>query len=449
MDPAEAIASVPAQLVTDSTFVESVSPLSALALAADRPRGLWAREGEWVAHAGTLDVLRADSGEDRFRAIREAASRFRPDPREPGVPLRFFGGFSFHALHDATDHWLHFPQALFHLPEFELISRDGGALLRAWAVREEDESEDAARERVRQSLEKGRLRLRELPDRLEDPAPVPCARVATDPGVWRSEVEEALEAIHGGVVSKVVLARTLDVIGESPLDALRVLDFMWRENRGAHVFLFEPSPGHLIVGAAPETVATVDGGAFHATAVAGSVARGETDAEQRALAARLLGSAKDRIEQRIALDDMVERLRPLAESVRSAAEPHVLTLARIQHLETHIRARLREGIDVLTALETLHPTPAVCGLPRDAALRFLDREEPFERGWYSGPVGWFDAAGNGVFAPALRCAVAHGNEWRLFAGAGIVSASDPALEWEETGIKFEPVLRALSASGAR
>jgi isochorismate synthase EntC len=90
----------------------------------------------------------------------------------------------------------------------------------------------------------------------------------------------------------------------------------------------------------------------------------------------------------------------------------------------------------------------VCGHPRDAALDFLRGEEPFERGWYAGPVGFFDEEGNGVFAPALRSAVGHGRTWRLFAGAGIVAGSRPEGEWEETRIKFEPVLRALEASGA-
>ncbi|NIP77728.1 MAG: isochorismate synthase, partial [Gemmatimonadetes bacterium] len=103
---------------------------------------------------------------------------------------------------------------------------------------------------------------------------------------------------------------------------------------------------------------------------------------------------------------------------------------------------------VLDLLRLLHPTPAVCGLPRDAALAFLAEEEPFERGWYAGPVGWFDGDGNGVFAPALRTAVSTGSGWRLFAGAGIVEGSVPALEWEETAIKFEPVLDALRGAGA-
>jgi menaquinone-specific isochorismate synthase len=148
------------------------------------------------------------------------------------------------------------------------------------------------------------------------------------------------------------------------------------------------------------------------------------------------------------VEDMVERLGPLSETVQADEDPHVLTLSAIQHLESVITAQLRPGESALSVLEALHPTPAVCGFPRDRALELLRREEPFQRGWYSGPVGWFDSDGNGVFVPALRFAVGRGREWRLFAGAGIVAGSDPELEWDETRIKFQPVLKALSSAGA-
>ena len=244
-----------------------------------------------------------------------------------------------------------------------------------------------------------------------------------------------------------VLARTLDVGTEGPVDPARVAAALQEMNRGSHVFFFEPRPGSALVGAAPETVATLRDGVFHATAVAGSIRRGETPREQAELAARLLASDKDRAEQRIALDDMVARLETVAHRIRTDPQPHVLTLARIQHLETEIRASVPADTGVLDLLRLLHPTPAVCGLPRDAALDFLAEEEPFERGWYAGPVGFFDGDGNGIFAPALRTGVLHGGSWRLFAGAGIVEGSRPALEWEETGMKLTPVLEALQSAG--
>ena len=250
---------------------------------------------------------------------------------------------------------------------------------------------------------------------------------------WEGVVEKSLAVIRARAASKVVLARTLDV--NVDVDAADMVARLWEGNRGSHVFLFEPEPGSALVGAAPETVATLRDGVFHATAVAGSIRRGSSAREQAELAAKLLASHKDRHEQRIALDDMVARLETVAHQIRSDPQPHVLTLARIQHLETEIRASVPAGTGVLGLVRLLHPTAAVCGLPRDAALAFLAREEPFARGWYAGPVGWMDGEGNGVFAPALRCAVRHATGWRLFAGAGTVEGSVPELEWEETGMK--------------
>ena len=185
-----------------------------------------------------------------------------------------------------------------------------------------------------------------------------------------------------------------------------------------------------------------------ATAVAGTVRRGASDEEREALAHRLLASAKNREEHRILVDDVVQRLEHVATGVRAAEYPRVLALPAVQHLETKIRARLIESTTVVDALAILHPTPAVCGEPRGAAMELLAREESFERGWYSGPIGWFDLEGNGMFSPALRSAVVSGTGWRLFAGAGIVAGSHPEAEWIETGIKFEPVLRALHAAAA-
>jgi menaquinone-specific isochorismate synthase len=391
------------------------------------------------------------AGEDRFQRVAESAAGLARDPILPRGAARaprvlFFGGFSFRSDHRPRGVWEAFPAARFHLPEVELEGdRNGDAWLRVRSLTP-PESADATLRRLRRRAEGLRA---ELATRDGTWPPASCRGVgrATDRAAWERAVEESLAAIRGGRVSKVVLARTLDVGTEGPVDPARVAAALQEMNRGSHVFFFEPRPGSALVGAAPETVATLRDGVFHATAVAGSIRRGETPREQAELAARLLASDKDRAEQRIALDDMVARLETVAHRIRTDPQPHVLTLARIQHLETEIRASVPADTGVLDLLRLLHPTPAVCGLPRDAALDFLAEEEPFERGWYAGPVGFFDGDGNGIFAPALRTGVLHAGSWRLFAGAGIVEGSRPALEWEETGMKLTPVLEALQSAG--
>jgi menaquinone-specific isochorismate synthase len=345
--------------------------------------------------------------------------------------------------------WADFPAWLFHVPVFELEGEGSGdAWLRVRALVDESAGQDVFA-RLRRRAEALRAELTAIGDGGPRPrASVRGSGAATDRARWEETVQKSLDAIRSGLISKAVLARTLDVELEEPVDPVDVVAHLWKVNRGSYVFLFEPTPGSTLVGAAPETVATLRDGVFHATAVAGSIRRGDTAREQAELAAKLLASEKDRVEQRIALDDMVARLGTVAHQIRSDPQPHVLTLDRIQHLETEIRASVPPEIGILDLLRLLHPTPAVCGLPRDSAMAFLAEEEPFERGWYAGPVGLFDAEGNGIFVPSLRMGVSTGSGWRLFAGAGIVEGSVPSAEWEETAIKFEPMLEALAASGA-
>jgi menaquinone-specific isochorismate synthase len=94
-------------------------------------------------------------------------------------------------------------------------------------------------------------------------------------------------------------------------------------------------------------------------------------------------------------------------------------------------------------VETLHPTPALGGSPRDLALTFISAAESVPRGWYAAPVGWIDHNLDGVFGVAIRSAVAQCQRAWLYAGAGIVAASEPQKEWEETGWKFRPIQGAL------
>lgn len=439
------------RLATVTIPAPDLGPEPFLRQASGEARGFWARGDRWVAHRGVAVELAGGSVGDRFDDVASWVEGLVADPILPpgsarAPRVRFYGGFSFRADHVPEGPWRAFPPLRFQVPAFELEGDGSGdAWLRARAIASVEDAHDAL-SRLRHGAEALRAELASLAERAEPLAARVRARAtATAREDWERAVETSLEAIRGGRVSKVVLARTLDVDGHA--DPADVVIRLWEANRGSYVFLFEPEPASALLGATPETVATLRDGVFHATAVAGSIGHGSTPREQAELATQLLASEKDRREQRVALDDMVARLSTVAQRIRTDPEPHVLTLARIQHLETEIRASVPAGTGVLDVVRLLHPTAAVCGLPRDAAMSILADVEGFERGWYAGPVGWLDGEGNGMFAPALRSAVLHGGRWRLFGGAGIVEGSVASLEWEETGIKFSPVLDALAAVG--
>ena len=446
------------RLFSVSVPIEDVEPAVLLRLGKGGARGFWAREGRWFAHIGsaaTVEVSEPQDGPDRFGKIwGEARTIFScswKDPQSQVTPPspRLFGGLSFRSDHVAEEGWEHFPSAHFVLPEVELMGGGESGILTLRRLHVPSANPAQCRQELSDELASVRdsLTAASLEASPSDVC-IPATRSETDFEAWVTSVDRALSEVSAGALSKVVMARVQTVSFEGTMDPVDVVLNLWRENPSSHVFLFEPTPGHILLGAAPETVATVQAGVFHATAVAGSIARGNTPQEQKALARELWNSEKNRREHQVCVEDMVARLAETCRDIQAQPEPHVLTLSAIQHLETAITANLHPNETVLSTLEALHPTPAVCGFPRDRAMGFLGAEELFQRGWFAGPVGWFDGDGNGVFVPALRSTVGRGKEWRLFAGAGIVAGSDPSREWAETRIKFQPVLKALSGARA-
>lgn len=377
-------------------------------------------------------------------------------------PQRLFGGFAFAPPKRGDRAWASFPPALFHLPEAELehnpLTGECALLVRG------RDPEETRRAWTRWARAVSAWDPRGRPGRGLAGAPASGASVAVSgasaaaPGasaaapnleraIWHRMVSGTLRRIGDGEAEKVVLARTMDVAPSVPVEPLDLVMELWEENHGSYVFLFEPEAGSALVGATPETIATLVNGVVRSTAVAGSIAVGGDSVETAQFARELYNSDKERAEHACVVRDMVARLSALGCTVRRDVAPHVLTLARIQHLETKIAATVPDGLNLLDILASLHPTPAVCGTPRNVALSILTENELFDRGWYAGPVGWFASDGKGIFVPALRSAVGTGSRWRLFAGGGIVAGSNPALEWEESELKFQPVLRAMARAG--
>jgi isochorismate synthase len=256
---------------------------------------------------------------------------------------------------------------------------------------------------------------------------------------WRGAVLAALAAIGTGRLDKVVLAREAAVEGERPFPRAELLRRL-RRRSGGSTFLYA-SGG--FVGASPELLVRRQGRVAISRPMAGTVPRGDSAAAEADGLARLTGSAKEAVEHRLVVDAVAEGLAKAADRVE-VGRPEVVRLTTVAHLATEITAELTGPLP--TALELaglLHPTPAVGGSPRDAALAAIAALEPFDRGCYAGPVGWVDRAGDGEWAVALRGASLDGRHARLLAGAGIVPGSDPDAEWAETEHKLRAMLEVL------
>ncbi len=259
---------------------------------------------------------------------------------------------------------------------------------------------------------------------------------------WLEAVDTATRMIRTGHVAKVVLARDLLVWSHAPLDPRALLQRLADRFPDCWTFACDG-----LVGATPELLVRRFGDDVTSLVLAGSAPRGRDEAHDAALAAALLASDKDRDEHDLAVTSVRDSLRTRCADVRAEDRPWLLRLANVQHLATTVRARAG-GATALELAGALHPTAAVCGTPRDAAMTTIRRLEGMERGRYAGPVGWVDGRGDGELGIALRCAEVEGSRARLFAGAGIVAASLPEAELEETRLKLDAMQTALERPGA-
>ncbi|MCY4639000.1 MAG: isochorismate synthase [Chloroflexi bacterium] len=272
----------------------------------------------------------------------------------------------------------------------------------------------------------------------------PAASVACDVDAerWLGSVARVASEVRAGHYEKVVLATCREFASGGPIERGRALRRLRDGYRDCHLFSVTRGDSTFL-GASPELLVSLRDGAMRALGLAGSAQRGADAADDERRGRELQASAKDRIEHEIVVRAIREALLPASRWLRAPNQPGLLRLRNIQHLATEVRGEVSAGVDILDLVERLHPTPAVGGWPTERALRVIADHERFDRGWYGGPVGWLDAAGDGEFAVALRSALVRRERAWLFAGAGIMGDSEPGDELAEVELKFRPLAEAL------
>ena len=262
---------------------------------------------------------------------------------------------------------------------------------------------------------------------------------------WAESVAAAVDVIDSGAIDKVVLARSVVVRSDGPPAILRMFRELVASYPQCYNFAWK-SGDAVFMGASPELLARVDGTDLRSNPLAGSAPRGEGQSDDLEIGARLLGSSKDRREHALVVDSMKEQLEPLTSDLLVSDAPSLKKMATVQHLSTEITGQLVPGIGLLDVIEAVHPTPAVGGVPTKAAVDLIAQLESIDRGWYTGGIGWVNGSGDGAVALGLRCGLIRANTTHLFAGAGIVSGSQPDDELRETRLKLTPLLQLLTAT---
>ncbi|MGP3770785.1 isochorismate synthase [Streptomyces sp. SDT5-1] len=273
-------------------------------------------------------------------------------------------------------------------------------------------------------------------------------REVPEPEVYGAAVAAAVDRMKAGEFDKVVLARTLELTARRAPDLPAMLRRLARRDPAGYTFAVPSAPGRTLIGASPELLVSRTGATLTANPLAGSAPRSADLAEDVRRAAALLESAKDLHEHAVVVDAVRAALAPFCRTIDVPARPTLVRTAAMWHLSTTVTGELADPgrITALDLASALHPTPAVCGTPTDLARRVIAESEPFDRGAYTGMVGWQNAEGDGEWVVTIRCAEAEGNLLRLFAGAGVVAESSPEAETAETGAKFRTFLNAVGAT---
>jgi isochorismate synthase len=387
-------------------------------------------------------------------------------PGQGGGPI-LLGGFAFDPLAERTPLWDAFPDGLLILPHMLFHIHQQHATLTLNRLVQADSDVEAVAQEMATTLARLQAIVQEM---ATTPTPLSTetatqSTTSTDVShdlspagdtlsiqdllpqtIWQEIVARAVSAIKRAAFTKIVLARNVQV--DTPagtFDVLATLERLRTNYPRTYVFAIQRGARYF-VGATPEQLVYGQDGQIRTVALAGSIARGATEEEDQRLGTELLQSQKNNWEHQIVVSHIRETLATLCSQVWVADTPRLLRLKNIQHLETPIVGDLLPGRCVLEALDGLHPTPAVGGFPRQPALAYMRKHERLDRGWYAGPVGWIDPAGNGEFAVALRSGLIDGNRATLFSGCGIVADSQPESEYAESCLKLQVMLRGLAGN---
>lgn len=355
-----------------------------------------------------------------------------------GTGLFAIGGMDFDPLSERTTLWKNFKPNQFIVPKY-FITRHMDSFFYTVSLQV---NKSANITELVEELAQVEAELLDGKEENRIPATVAQHQVI-EPEQWRNTVQLAVDEIKKDKFRKVVLARELRLKLDKEAEIGSILNRLLTTQPNSYVFAFEKQQD-CFLGATPERLVKVEGNQLFSTCLAGTAARGQGEKEDAEIAmTELLNDEKNLEEHGYVVKMIQDAITPYCTDIKIADAPIVLTLKNLQHLYTPVSAQLKKEFTIFDIIYALHPTPALGGVPTDKSLQFIRDYELLDRGWYGAPVGWLDGKQNGEFAVAIRSGLIQGEEASLFAGCGVMKDSDPWKEFEETSIKFLPMLSVL------
>lgn len=256
---------------------------------------------------------------------------------------------------------------------------------------------------------------------------------------WTDVLNQLFTELPEQQIDKVVISRRVEGEILNKISWQKIIDELNRKYPGCTNFLYKSSAS-VFFGSTPEVLIKFNQNKFSTEALAGSIKRGLSADDDKSFEIDLLNSRKNINEHNAVVNFITGALEDYSEVINYSRTPVVKKLPNIQHLQTSITGTLKNNVNILRVIKSMFPTPAVCGIPKSKSIKLIEETETFDRGLFSGMIGWFNNEGYGEFFVSIRSALVNENKLYAYAGCGIVDGSDSIEEFEETNLKLKPIL---------
>ncbi|MFD1851189.1 isochorismate synthase [Oceanobacillus bengalensis] len=435
------------QLVSYTKRINTVNPFQFFEAAkqTEKNRIFWMSSNKefYLVGIGCASEMMSEKSETRFNETKDKWNNvlnkavIHNGYEVPGTGIVALGGMSFDPEKQTTTLWENYKASHFVIPEYMLtVYRDTCYLTVNVKVTKNDHPTQLANE------------IKDMESTLchetiiEDEILSIINKEEIDALQWKETVRKATDEIKKASADKIVLAREMRLTFNRRANIGLILQNLLESQPNSYIFAFEQGED-CFVGATPERLVKLENARLFSTCLAGTAPRGKTPEEDSVIRYELLHDEKNLEEHQFVVQMIKAAMEDYCTDLKIPSEPVIYPLRNLQHLYTPVTGILKKGFSIFDIIEKLHPTPALGGSPKDKSLVFIRENEVLDRGWYGAPVGWMDSNNNGEFAVAIRSALVQGDEASLFAGCGVVKDSIPEQEYEETNMKFLPMLSVL------
>ncbi|WP_414042555.1 isochorismate synthase [Macrococcus sp. EM39E] len=364
------------------------------------------------------DTINPISIENQFKSLLHEAT-YKGD--RSINDLKLFGGFQFDD--NESPNFSAYYKSHFIIPEIQILEVNGKASI-IFVDQNHDISDiiDGLKNHTMTSIAENKIQ--ETKD--------------MDLDLFKANATKAIAMMNKAELEKVVLSRKRKITMQNKIDILTLVEQAMKNHEVSYFALIE-SANQTFITKTPEQLVAVQKGELLTNAIAGTMGKDVPDAKQQ-----LLDDEKNLYEHKIVVESIKDDLAPFTQEITLKGAPDILENQFFYHLYTPIKAKLQTG-SLLEVTESLHPTPALGGFPKNSAMQFLN-EANEGRGLYGAPLGYLDMNDEGEFIVAIRSMIIEDNTAMLYAGCGLVKSSVVESEVYETEIKFKPMLEMLGVN---